>query len=385
VSRHLKILEYALASVASRRGKSLAVVTVFALTVAILGSILLVTRALQKEATRLLLGAPDLLVQRVMAGRHDLIPVAYADTIRAITGVGGVEARHWGYYYDALTEANYTVLGVRGAAGELDLLAGRLPEAPGECALGAGVARIRATEPGGDLILIDSQNLGTVFEVVGVFRAASDLLTHDLVVLTDEDVRTFFGFPDGVATDLSVRVRNPSEVDTVARKIKQAFPDSRPITRGEILRTYEAVLHWRSGMMLAAFGAALIAFCVLAWDKATGLSAEEKAEIGVLKAIGWETGDVLALKFWEGVVLSLASFLLGFTLAYVHVFHLGAFGLGPILKGWSVLFPEFSLPPHVDLYQVAVVGFLTVVPYVAATVIPCWRAATTDPETVMRS
>jgi cell division protein FtsX len=385
VSRHLKILEYALASLASRRGKSLAVVAVFALTVGILSSILLVTRALQEETTRLLLGAPELLVQRIMAGRHDLIPRSYAEPIRAMAGVGGVQPRHWGYYYDALTGANYTVLGVAGTAGELELLEGRLPEGPGECAVGAGVARLRGTETGGDLILIDSENLGTVFQVVGVFRAASNLLTHDLIVLTDEDVQAFFGFPEGAATDLAIRVRNPSEVDTVARKIKQALPDTRPITRGEVLRTYEAVLHWRSGMMLAVFGAALIAFCVLAWDKATGLSAEEKAEIGVLKAVGWETGDVLALKFWEGVVLSLTSFLLGFTLAYVHVFHLGAFALGPILKGWSVLFPDFSLPPYVDLYQATVVGFLTVVPYVAATVIPCWRAATTDPETVMRS
>jgi len=385
VTRQLKIVEYALASVASRKGKSLAVVSVFALTVAILSSVLLVTRALQEEASHLLLGAPELIVQRTMAGRHDLIPLAYAHPIDAMPGVDGVTARHWGYYYDALTEANYTVLGVQGTADELTLLAGRLPTGPGECAIGAGVARLRATELGSDLILIDSQNIGTLFEVVGVFRAASNLLTNDLVVLTDNDVQDFFGFPAGVATDLVVQVRNPAEVDTIARKIKDQFPDARPITRGEVTRTYEAVLHWRSGMMLAVLGAALIAFCVLAWDKATGLSAEERAEIGVLKAVGWETGDVLILKFWEGIVVSLTSFLLGFTLAYVHVFYLGAFGLAPILKGWSVLFPEFSLTPYVDLYQVAVVSFLTVVPYVTATVIPCWRAATTDPESVMRS
>ncbi|MBE0617274.1 MAG: FtsX-like permease family protein, partial [Proteobacteria bacterium] len=291
----------------------------------------------------------------------------------------------WGYYYDALADANYTVLGVTGTAGDLELLEGRFPENPGECAVGRGVAEVRATEVGGELILIDSANLGVLYEVVGVFRARSNLLTYDLILLPEDEVSRFFGMPPDRATDLVVRVRNPSEVATVARKIKAVLPDARPISKGEVLRTYDAVLHWRSGMMLATFAAALIGFCVLAWDKATGLSAEERAEIGILKAIGWETGDVLELKFWEGMAVSLVSVLGGLILAWVHVFALGAPALAPILKGWSVLFPDFPLTPRVDAYEVAVIVFLTVVPYVASTVIPCWRAAVTDPETAMRT
>jgi len=75
-------------------------------------------------------------------------------------------------------------------------------------------------------------------------------------------------------------------------------------------------------MMLTIFSSALIAFCILAWDKATGISAEEKHEIGILKAIGWDTADILELKFWEGIVISLTSFLLGLLAAFIHVFFL---------------------------------------------------------------
>ena len=91
--------------------------------------------------------------------------------------------------------------------------------------------------------------------------------------------------------------------------------------------------------MLTMFFSATIAFCILAWDKATGISAEEKREIGVLKAIGWDTADVLELKFWEGFVISVTSFLFGLILAFVHVFTFGASFLAPVIKGWSVLFP----------------------------------------------
>ncbi len=382
--RHCKILEFALLALLRRKGRNAAVAAVFTFTVAVLASVLLLTHALKEEAAHLLIGAPDLIVQSVAAGRHELIATDAAEPIRALPGVAGVTPRVWGYYYDALTDANYTVLAAGGGDAELSLLAGRLPTDRGECALGAGVAAVWSVAEGDDLILIDSDNTGVVFQVVGVFSAESSLLTNDLVVLTTEEVRAFFGMPPDRATDLVVQVHNPREVTTVAQKIKRIFPRSRPITKAEILRTYDAVFHWRSGMIFAAFSAALVAFCILAWDKATGISAEEKREIGILKAVGWDTSDVLVLKFWEGLALSLGSLLLGLILAYVHVFHLGSPLLSPMLRGWSVLFPDLRPVPHVAPEQLLVVALLTVVPYVASTVIPAWKAAITDPETVMR-
>jgi len=62
------------------------------------------------------------------------------------------------------------------------------------------------------------------------------------------------------------------------------------------------------------------------------------------------------MKFFEGTVVSLTSFLLGVLAAYAHVFLTS-----------SVLF------------------FLTVVPYSASTIVPSWRAATVDPDSVMRA
>jgi ABC-type lipoprotein release transport system permease subunit len=58
--------------------------------------------------------------------------------------------------------------------------------------------------------------------------------------------------------------------------------------------------------------------------------------------------------------------------------------LQPVLKGWAVLYPSFSLTPKIDGLQVATLFLFTVLPYTAATLVPIWRAATTDPDTVMR-
>jgi hypothetical protein len=383
VTRHLKIIEYALSSVLRRKFKSLAIVAAFALAIAAISSVLYLSQSLKAEASLLLETAPELIVQRLSAGRHELVPLKYMDALSDIPGVSEVKPRYWGYYYDAVTEANFTFMGLaEGQETRLELLEGRLPDRSGECAVGKGVYASRVT--GDELIVIDSRNMGVIYTVVGVFRDDSSLLTNDLVVLGREDIISFFGFPPDMATDIHVGVYNPNEVQTVAAKVKRLLPDSRPITRSELIRTYEMVFNWRSGMMLTVFSATLLAFCILAWDKATGLSAEERQEIGILKAVGWDTADVLEMKFWEGMVISLTSFLAGTIAGFVHVFFLGAPLLVPVIKGWSVLFPTFRLRPHVDLYTVFVLGFLTVTPYVISTVIPSWKAAITDPEAVMR-
>jgi len=382
--RQLKILDFAIASLRRRKGKSLSIVVVFAFTVAALSSVLLLTHALRSEATQLLAGAPDLVVQRVVGGRHDLIPMDYQADIEKIPGVRRVTPRLWGYYYDSLTGANFTLLGISSAPDGLTMVSGRLPTGPGECAIGSGVAQARAITTEDELYLISQDNLGVGFTVVGVFSANSTLLTHDLIVLEKDTLQKFFAFPPDRTTDLAVEVYNPQEVDTVAQKIKRVHPDARPITHSEIVRTYDAVFNWRSGMLLSIFSVALVAFCILAWDKATGLSAEERREIGILKALGWDTGDVLLLKFWEGSVIALTAFLLGITAALLHVFWFGAPLLAMVVKGWSVLFPQFQLVPYIDLQQLFILAFMTIVPYLVSTVIPCWRAAVTDPDSVMR-
>ena len=333
-------------------------------TIATLGSVLFLTHALKKEATGSLTEAPALTVQRISAGRHDLIPITYAETIKNLPGVKSVAPRVWGYYYDSLIKANLTLIGIGTPQEKLTLLDGELPKASQECAIGKGVADAFGPAIGDNLVLENSEQESTTFRITGIFQAESNLLTNDLVILQETALRDFFSMDQKMATDLVVEIYNPREIKTLAKKIKYLLPDTRPISRDEILHTYDMLVNWRSGMMLAVAIAALISFCILAWDKATGVSAAEKQEIGILKALGWETADVLTAKFWEGLVVSLTSFLLGFLCCMDSCSLFSAApALVPLLKGWSVLFSE--IPAHHPLsifYQLFVLAFLTIVP-----------------------
>lgn len=374
LNRYRHILDFALSSLLRRRARNFSLLSVYTLIVFVIGSLIFFVQAIKREASLTLGNAPDLVVQRMIAGRHDLIPVDYGKKISEIRGVSVVTPRLWGYYYDPVFGANYTLL----------VPETNQPEA-GSITIGAGVARNQRIKSGDMLTLQSAAKTPLLLTVQGIYPTHSEILSSDLMVMSAEDFRIMFNFPTDKATDLAVTVSNPKEQSTVASKIADMFPDTRPILKSEILRTYDALFDWRGGMMVVILAMSLLSFIIFAWDKASGLSAEERKEIGILKSIGWETSDVLLLKFWEGVVISFSAFLCGILLAYCHIFFFSAALFQQALKGWSVLYPSFALIPVIDLYQLTILFFLTVLPYTAATIIPSWLAATVPPDAAMRS
>lgn len=365
------LIDYTLASLARRKAKNLGLLLIFALLVFVLASVMLFSHALRHEARTVLEGAPEVVLQRLVAGRHDLIPPGYLERLGRIRGVHSQEGRLWGYYYDPVVKANYTFM----ASEEI---------AAGQIVIGPAMARVRGLAAGDILTLRAYTGALTRFTVARILPQVSELVSADLVLMAADDFRSFFAMPAGHFTDIALRVVNPLEVRNVAAKLAAQFPDSRPILREEILRTYEAIFSWREGIVLVLSSLALLAFVIFAWDKASGLAADEKREIGILKAIGWETGDVIKMKFWEAALVSFFAFVIGYLAAYVHVFHFSSVLFAPVLKGWAVLYPRFELAPVIDGFQVATLFFLTVFPYAAATLVPIWRAAITDPDAVMR-
>jgi ABC-type lipoprotein release transport system permease subunit len=314
-----------------------------------------------------------MVIQKMMAGRHDLIPLDYADKIKGIRGVRDVQGRLWGYYYHQASGSNYTVM-----------TTDDYPLKGDEAVIGNGVLRTWGTVRENQLYFKSYKGDPLILKIKNVLSADTDLISSDLILTTESSFRQIFGVPEGFATDLTATIRNQNEASTISEKVVTLLPDTRPVLREDILRTYRSLFDWRSGYVLVLLSGAFLAFLIFAWDKATGLSGEEKAEIGILKALGWDTTDILLLKFWEGLVICLTAFAAGVIAAYIHVFFASAPLFEHALKGWAVLYPSFKLNPEINSYLLAVVFALTVLPYVLITIVPAWRVAITDPDAVMR-
>lgn len=376
-ARQKYLMDFTINSMLRRKGRNLVLFTVYCLIIFILASVMLFGQAIRQEAKAVLINAPEATVQELVMGRHSLISGDRVAELKAIRGVRRAEGRLWGYYYDTVNGANYTVMVPSASDTEHQLK-------PGETIVGPGVTANRTLIRGKYIFL--QADYGEVFRLIVKKQLDSDsaLVSADLVLLSEPDFRKFFRLPENVYTDIGLSIRNEREIATIVGKISSQMLGTRIVTRDDILRTYAAIFSWREGLLLALLSASIIAFVIFVFDKAAGLSGEERREIGILKAIGWETSDVLAMKFWEGALVSAMAFLLGLVLAYLHVFFFQAGLLEQVLKGWSVIYPDFRLKPNIEALQIITLAFFTVVPYTAATIVPIWRTAVTDPDAVMR-
>ena len=334
LEKQLNILDFSLSSLWRRKGKNLSIMLVFALVIFLLGSFQMLTGALTQSADVVLQHTPEITIQKMSAGRQEAIPLTYIEKLHSIFGIRAIIPRVWGYYFDESSLANFTVMALdstsmpNGKELDLTLSYGHFPKLtePGTVVLGGSVQKVL--------------ELGQ--------RHFFSLFRPDLS-LKSFDARDLFGIAPSMVTDLCVYVANPAEIDTIAKKIARLLPDTRVLTKSQIEKTYQVVFSWRSGFASICLLTALIAFTILAWDKASGLSPEEKREIGILKILGWETADILAVRFWESTLVSLLAFLTGCTAAYMHVAFFDASLLKPVLVGWSVIHPPFKLLPSIKL------------------------------------
>jgi ABC-type lipoprotein release transport system permease subunit len=386
--KQLNVLDYALSSLWRRKGKNLSVFFVFTFVIFLLASFQFLTRSLLDAAQMSLRQTPEITVQHMVAGRQESIPVAYTAKIKDILGVRQVTGRVWGYKFNEVTGANITVMALPSSPRIVPeaLSEGHFGEKgeTGWAVIGQGVLE--------DLDLGSRRSFSFFrpdlslkpFSVTGIFAPQSNMLTYDLVITDIDAGRDLFGLDSSVVTDLLVEVINPLEIGTIARKISEALPDTRVVTRPQILQTYQAVFSWRSGFAAICLLSALAAFIILAWDKASGMDPDERREISILKILGWQTPDVLMVRFWESFAMALVAFGFGTILAYVHIGYSQALLFRTVMMGWSVLRPGLSFSPAVSFADLFLLFSLSVLPYLAATVIPAWRCASVPTDSALR-
>lgn len=386
---NLYIIEYAINSLIRQKYKSFFVILVLTSLVFLLSSLFFITNSIKYELKSTLESLPEITIQKIKAGRHYDISVDVVDEVLSITGVQSAVARVWGYYYFENAGVNFTLVGLDEyeqqykksfvkAVKELDF-------SKPSMIVGEGVKKVMDKNYYKDYFnFIKPDGTLKKMALTGLFNSDTELESNDVMVMSKESVREIFDIPSQSATDIVIRVSNHNEIATIASKIKQLYPDSRVVTKDDLKISYQNIFDYKSGVFLVLFVISIFTFFIIIYDKTSGLSSEQKREIGVLKAIGWRVDDVLREKFYEGLIVSFFSYILGIIFALFFVYVLKAPLLQNIFSGYSQLKTSFNLPFVLDVQTLALIFFLSVPIYIAATIIPSWRSATLEVDEVIR-
>ena len=369
------LLAWAIRDLVRRPLESGLLVTALLLTVSVTATPLLFTQALSTTTGLMFKNAPSLVVRKLNALGWTPIPSDQsAQLAKSVPGVIAARPRVWGRV--AGPEGPLTVIGV-------DRYGPPLPQSTalpgrGEAMVGTDVKGDRAAP----FLTLTGQRTATL-RVVGRSDAMTGIAEPNIVLLHIDDARDLLGIPDGYASDLAIEVFNPSEESAILPDLTAAFPWTvRITTRTESAGIYAAGLARMGGMAVAFLVPALLALCLLVAVTVRDRFGR-RFEIGLLKALGWTTGDIVRLQVSRAFLIGIPGAAGGIMLTFLLVFWPNANWPGHLCPEWQALSSRLSFSPgDAGLILLEVTG-LVVLPFLAATIGTVLRCAIADPQEML--
>ena len=99
----------------------------------------------------------------------------------------------------------------------------------------------------------------------------------------------------------------------------------------------------KSGFFSIVWYVILIAVAIIAFNQTVVVGHESKFEVGLLKALGFSTSDVIQVRLVESLVLGTLAGAIGLTVGILFDSVLGAPVLRDFMLGWANLYPSFPI------------------------------------------
>lgn len=355
-------------------------------------------------------GLPDLYVSGNQFGRRVPIPVQAVEEIARMDGVTKVVSRIVGRIPPLGNERIEAVLvgmpraelerimGSPGTSAQLTkLVDGKLPcsgtgDVP-ELVLGSELAR-RLDLDVGDVLPPISRTSGgdKTPRITGIFRSDISFWQARLILTTFETATDVFDQP-GQATDLLVYCQ-AGQPRAVENRIRQSLAFSGSdgtarivpsvTSRDELKSMLPAGLGHREGVFNLHFVLAfVVGILVILVTSGFGLP-ERRREIGILKATGWQTDEILLRGLVESFLLGVAGAAGAILLAYAWLEWLNGYWIAGIFLAGVDSNPGFPVPYVLAPVPILLAGLLACVLVMSGTAYSSWRAAVTPPAEAMR-
>jgi putative ABC transport system permease protein len=215
--------------------------------------------------------------------------------------------------------------------------------------------------------------MGSQFTVVGIFSSGNAVT--DAVAFCSLTTLQNITNAQGKITIVAVKVDSNSNVTTVANAINNAYPNQLTTTTNTQLSSLADKS--MGGIKTASAAISVLAIVIggIGIINVMIMSVFERTrEIGVLKAVGWKSSDILIMILGESIILTLVAAVVGIILGYVGSEGLLAF----FSTTGSVIKPVFSIDIVIRAFVIAlVVGII-------GGLYPAYRASRLPPTEALR-
>jgi putative ABC transport system permease protein len=223
---------------------------------------------------------------------------------------------------------------------------------------------------------------GVAFDLIGIveLRNGSQAAAANLYVPL-ADAQGLVGLASDQVDQVYVQVANAGQVDTVVARLTKELGNLSVMTEDSLLQVMGGIGQVSARFSLIAALVGLLGGLLLAWAALGGLVAERRVEIGVMKAVGWQSRHVEQVFLLEAFLLSVAGGIAGFLLGSAVASLLGQMPLpdaatpaGQTIQSMAMLQAaprSLTLPARVD----AITLVLAILASVAGGTVAGWASA----------
>ena len=400
VRKQSNLASYALGNVLKYRTRSVAIILALFISTSILCSVEFIREGVITDVSSSVDEGPDIVLQRLIGGRQVPIPDSWMGNVTNTTGVRVATPRVWGYS-DVGSGSLLTVMGVNAteyggminAVGTDILETGRFLNETDyrKMIVGQGIVDMMAAsamplhvQVGTLLSLITNEGELIEFEVIGVFHSDSKIYSYDMILTDLGSAREVLGYENSTFTDIAIWTNFGSDLNSIAFRLDSRLPEARVLTSDAISDLMLKAYTGRAGVTALLWLVVLLAVILLAFTASSAGSEEARREVGLLKALGFDTVDILAIRMFESITLSLLGVSLGISFAIIFDFVLGAPLLAGYILGWGLVLLPGGIPLAISISTLFTVYAMGLIPILVASVIPSWRNAITEPDIVLR-
>src|ERR1035437_7084173 len=332
-----------------------------------------------------------------------------AEAVNAIPGVVGVAPYVQGLVFVQHNGIVHTPV-MRGVDVERELqvsqlprhmVAGRFAMGEDDVIIGRELAR-RLNVTVGDKLLIyspqsfiagkDEFSLPVEMNVAGIFEIGMWEYDVGFILMPLAAAQELYDLKSGIHA-LRVMTADPFQAHIVARRITERlhgeYPDLRAQTWMDLNRQLFDALRVEKNMMffllifivlVAAFGITNTLIIVVV---------QKTKEVGLLKALGFTSGSIMRIFFWQGWIQGFFGTVLGIALGLLTLHYRNGLMRGMAVVCRMELFPKelyhlSEIPSHTAPGDIALIAILSLIICTLAGLLPAWRAARLDPAQALR-
>jgi ABC-type lipoprotein release transport system permease subunit len=389
VSKHLNLLFTATANIIRNKVRSVLLILCLIAVLFPFITAISISEGIKFQSLISVEEGADIYVTSDYFGSNAPISLEYLDRFRKMEGVVKVFPRIVGrtYFVNRLA----TIVGIlpENLPKSIHLAQGRMFREKGEVMVGKGLAQEFRLQPGVRFSL--SINPSKLLKVIGIFDADATIWSSNLILMAFEDAGEFFKMKEK-ATDILIYTR-PGYGSVLAKEIKEAEvaftsdpfePPLRVQDKALVKRYVQRGFNYKAGVFTAlytvAFALAIPALLVISGFGQT----ERRKEIGVIKATGWQTQEVMEMVALENFIISLTSAPLAILMSMVWLKCFNGALIAQFFIAEIGLMASFPIPSRF-LPLPSILAFLfAVILTMVGSLYSTWRTAAIPPAEAMR-